>query len=372
MLGSSVSGLTLKSLLLPAELPEPAEFPFPLPLPAWLLFYIDVSMRVQMTICWRKAYAIALTVAVAVVEKRVTAASSGTSDGACGGGDGANKTVDGAGDAAEDLAPQDIVGAYETSDSTSDRLDSVGGRASVSLSRVNGGANSANNTVKGASDTRDESACALHDTINADEISNSTSDRLDSVGGRASVSLGRDNSSANSANNTVKGASDTRDKSACALHDTINADKTSNSTSDRLNSVSGRASVSLGRVNSSANSANNTVKGVSDTREEGTRALQEASSDGLNRISDAGSGITGLEGASDLAEEREELGLAQLAEVKTVGKTTVEKTLSEGVGGRADGDAVEQTALAVKDAIDDGSGNLDALDGANKTTLGVS
>jgi hypothetical protein len=224
------------------------------------LFYIDVSMRVQMTICWRKAYAIALTVAVAVVEKRVTAASSGTSDGACGGGDGANKTVDGAGDAAKDLAPQDIVGAYETSDSTSDRLDSVGGRASVSL----------------------------------------------------------------------------------------------------------------GRVNSSANSANNTVKGVSDTREEGTRALQEASSDGLNRISDAGSGITGLEGASDLAEEREELGLAQLAEVKTVGKTTVEKTLSEGVGGRADGDAVEQTALAVKDAIDDRSGNLDALDGANKTTLGIS
>jgi hypothetical protein len=280
------------------------------------LFYIDVSMRVQMTICWRKAYAIALTVAVAVVEKRVTAAGSGTSDGACGGGDGANKTVDGAGDAAEDLAPQDIVGAYETSNSASDRLDSVSGRFSVSLSRVDGGANSAHNTVKGASDTREESACALNDIVNADETSNSTSDRLDSV--------------------------------------------------------SGRASVSLSRVDSSANSAHNTVKGASDTREEGTLALQEASSDGLNRISDAGSGITGLEGASDLAEEREELGLAQLAEVKTVGKTTAEKTLSEGVGGRADGDAVEQTVLAVKGAFNDGSGNLDALDGANKTTLGVS
>jgi hypothetical protein len=180
-----------------------------------------------------------LAVAVAVVEKRVTAASGGTSDGASGGGEAADNTVDGTSDAAQEVAL-----------------------------------------------TLQEAAC---------EASSGSSDGLDSI-------------------------------------------------SDGLDSIS---------------------NGLS------------SASDWCKSTSDTGSGTISLEGASDLAEEGEKLSLVQLVEVEAVGEATSNEaigdgdTLSERIGGRTDGDTVEETALAVSEATGDGSNNFDTVDGVKETTLGV-
>lgn len=184
-----------------------------------------------------------MAVAVAVVEKRVTAASGGTSDGASGGGEAADNTVDGTSDAAQEVAL-----------------------------------------------TLQEAAC---------EASSGSSDGLDS-------------------------------------------------TSDGLDSISNGLS-----------SASDWCKSTSDTG------------------SGTGSGTISLEGASDLTEEGEKLSLVQLVEVEAVGEATSNEaiddgdTLSERVGGRTDGDTVEETALAVSEATGDGSNNFDTVDGVKETTLSV-
>jgi uncharacterized phage infection (PIP) family protein YhgE len=187
-----------------------------------------------------------LAVAVAVVEKRVTAASGGTSDGASGGGEAADNTVDGTSDAAQEVALTLQEAACEASSGSSDGLDSI-------------------------------------------------SDGLDSI-------------------------------------------------SDGLDSIS---------------------NGLS------------SASDWCKSTSDTGSGTISLEGASDLAEEGEKLSLVQLVEVEAVGEATSNEaigdgdTLSERIGGRTDGDTVEETALAVSEATGDGSNNFDTVDGVKETTLGV-
>ena len=292
-----------------------------------------------------------MAVVVAVVEERVSATGRGASDRASSGGDATDKAADGASNAVEvDLTLEDIASEASScaSDGTGDRLKGASdGLESTSdgLKLASDGLEGTSNGASGSSKTADEAVSSAGDTTKvqltlekiSSEASGGAGDGLESAGdgleltsdGLKSTSDGASGAS-NTANEATGSASDTA-KVQLTLHGI------SGSACDRLDSIS------------------HWDGGVGDR-------LESASS----------SVASTLKGAGDLAEEGEELGLAQLADVKAFGDTTANEAIDNGntvgdaVGGRANSDTVEETALAVSNATEDGASNWDAVEVVKK------
>jgi len=306
--------------------------------------------------CWKETYAIALAVVVAVVEERVSAACRGAGDRASSGGDATDKAADGASNAVEvDLALEDIASeaSSSASDGTGDRLEGTGD----GLESTSDGLKLASDGLEGTSDR-------------ASGASNTANEAVNSAGDTTKVQLTLEKISSEASGGTGDGLKSTSDRLKL--------------TSDGLESTSSGASDASDAANKAAGSASNTTK-VQLTLQD----ISSSACDRLDSIGHRGGGVgdrlesasgsvaSTLEGASDLAEEGDELGLAQLADVKVVGNTTANEAIDnrnavgQAIGGRANSDTVKETTLAVSDATDDGSSNRDAIEVVKKSTLSV-